>query len=233
MSEKNVVYFYDKQTKMVIHIWRHFDRVGQTNDIEQDDCTSEMVEDLKKRMKEGESWAFMLDLLTDNDINNLGCIHSPLLDTPMSYLCIDDSGVPLKLVPKPYLNLSVISADANHLKSDPWGPSSCKDCYTFETDGAKALEVKLQMCQFKDTECKRAKEDKKDPSFNKPVQVYVTHGRLDKKNGRYNLVNGECTIKWVLPDESICDAQIYVGDTHKDYVNSPHLCSNTINVECL
>lgn len=233
MEEKNVAYFYDKKTKMVTHVWRHFQRVGKTNEIVEEDCTPEMVESHKGRMKEGEPWSYMLDRLTDRDVNNLGCVHAPFHDTPMSYLCVDESGPQPKLVPKPYLKLSVISADAEFLNSKSWGPSSRKDHYTFQSDGVKHLELKLEMLRSGDEKCKRKDTDKKDKSANRKVRVYVTRGRLDKKDGIYELENGECQIKWLLPDESICDAQIFAGDTHRDYVNSPFLCSNTIDIDCI
>lgn len=232
MTDKCAAYFYDKQTKMIVHVWRHYQRIGKTNDIEQQDCTTEMVEAQKQQMKDGEPWAFILDLITDRNIDNLGCVHAPLLDTSMSYLCANDAVDPPQLIPKPYLKLSVISPDAVFIESKMLGSSSTKDHYTFDSDGIKELELTLEACDFSDTKCKRGKKDKKHKGLNKKVRVYVTHGRLDRKNGIYDLTDGECIIKWLLPDQSITDAQIYAGDTHKEFVKSSHLCSNTINVEC-
>ncbi len=233
MEEKCVAYFYDKKTKMVVNVWRHSQRVGKTNEIIQEDCTPEMVETHKSRMQDDEPWSYMRDRLTDKDIDNLGSIHVPLLETPMSYLRIDESGPEAKLIAKPYLKLSMVSPEATFIKSRSWGPSSSKDFYTFPSDGVTQLELKLEAFESEDYQCKRTDADQKCSEFDHEVRVYVTRGRLDRKDGNYKLENGECAILWLLPDESICDAQIYVGHMHKDHVSAPYLCSNTINIDCV
>lgn len=233
MEEKCVAYFYDRKTGAVVHIWRHYQRVGKTSEIIQEHCTSEMIESHKTLMKDGESWAFMLDLVSDRDLKNLGCVQAPLVEASMSYLHVDDSGPEPQLVAKPYLKLSVVSPEASFIKSQSWGPASQKDFYTFASDGMTRLKLKLEAFESVDHKCKRVSTDGKSSKFGHQVRAYVTRGRLDQKDGMYKLKNGECAIFWQLPDESICDAQIYVGHTYKDHVSAPYLCSNTINIDCV
>lgn len=103
--------------------------------------------------------------------------------------------------------------------------------YSFDSDGKTPLLLKVEACAFADAECLRKAEDTKtDHDFD--IQAIVSHGRLSPKNGQYTLINGECEIEWILPDESIEDAKIFVRDLHTKYEKSDFVGSNTVVVRC-
>lgn len=231
-TENKCIYFYDKVTKKVINRHIHSQRTPDGTGFETVDCDDAFAQSITGQTGPGEAYEYLLQKVTDNDPSNLDYVLEPFIDVPTSQLTINSSLTTKAIEPKPYLKLSVISPDATFIESRTFGISSSKDYWKFNSDGQKALQLKLEVCKFKDKRCKRNKADKKEKSLNKAVHVVVTHGRLDQKNGRYDLAAGECLIDWVLPDESIHAAQIYVEDTHRNYEQSEHLCSNTINVEC-
>lgn len=103
--------------------------------------------------------------------------------------------------------------------------------WSFDSDGETPLLLKVEARSFTDAECLRKDDDTK-VGHGFDIQAIVSHGRLNPKNGQYTLVNGECEIEWILPNESIEDAKIFVRDFHTKYEKSDFVGSNTVVVRC-
>lgn len=224
MGEPFIIYFYDKTTGHVVHMHRHSIRGQQV------DCDDKILNMLLDQTGSGGAYEFLPQKVTDQKIENLGYTYTPLLITPMSYLKVDEAA-DKKLVPKPYIHITVNSPDATYKETKKWGYSSQKDFWEFPADGIKGMDLKVELRCFKDETCQRSSDDAKESKIEIPeLQFRVSHGKLCNKHGRYDLKKNKTQCAWTLPDTSFDDAQVFAGDTHVDYVKSKFIASNTINV---
>jgi len=225
---KKCIYFYDKITKKVINCHTHNERNESRSGFEITDCTNELVQNLLDQTNPGGAYEFLIQKVTDQKIENLGYVLQNFQDTSTSHLIVDDKNPKnTKLHPKPYLKLSVISDTAEFIEK-----KQNTEFWSFDSDGQSPLRLKVETCFFGGANCLRQNEDQKDLKAIYDIQVIVSHGRLNPKNGRFKLSQGEVEIEWILPDESIEAAKIFVRDLHTKYEKSDFIGSNTVSVRC-
>lgn len=225
---KKCIYFYDKITKKVICCHSHNQRKEDRSGFEITDCTEDLVQNLLSQTGPGEGYEFLVQKVTDQKLQNLGYVLQNYQDTSTSNLSVDDSvDKKRKLHPKPYLKLSVVSGTAQLIEA-----KKMNEFWSFDSDGQTPLTLKVECCCFENAECNRSQGDSKHLEAIYDIQAVVSHGRLNPKNGIYKLNQGEALIEWLLPDESIERARIFVRDLHTEYERSEFIGSNTINVRC-
>lgn len=224
MADPLIIYFYDKTTGHVVHMHRHSIRGQQVN------CDDKLLNLILDQTGPGGAHEFLAQKVEGQKIENLGHTYTPLLTTPMSYLKVEAE----KLVAKPYLHLTVNSPEAFHKETKKWGPSSEKEFWEFPADGLKSMDLKVELRCFRDETCQRQPDDPKESKIEIPeIQIHVSHGKLCRRHGRYDFKKNKTKCAWTLPDSSFDDAQIFAEDTHRDYVKSKFIASNTINVRGL
>lgn len=223
---KKSIYFYDKITGKVINCHSHHARRSDGSGFDPADCDEELVQKLLAQTGPGGAYEFLLQKVTENKIENLGYVLEIFKNASTSQLCINATGEKAALSSKPYLQLSLISPEATFLESE-----RMLEKWSFDSDGETPLLLKVEARSFTDAECLRKDDDTK-VGHGFDIQAIVSHGRLNPKNGQYTLVNGECEIEWILPNESIEDAKIFVRDFHTKYEKSDFVGSNTVVVRC-
>lgn len=232
-QETDSIHFYDKITKRVVLIHTHCLRdEARPEGFAPTNSTQTEVDMIVDQIVPGGAYEFILDKLTDNDINNLGYVLDKKLQRTNSFLEVDTSGQDPVLAPKYYLDLSLTGPGTAVLLNDDGARK--RQLWSFDADGVTPLEFKVECRRPADTQCKRCPETStKITDKTHQVKVEVSHGKLVPKDGVYDLVNGEATnIQWILPDESIEDAKIWVRDFSTDFLNSNFRTSNTLKVRC-
>lgn len=231
-KEKKAIHFYDKITNKVILIHTHCKKDKNHPagfiPVDADNKTVQMIVD---QIATGKEYEFLLEKLTDQNIENLGFILALKKQHQNSFLQIETIDDQPTLRPKFYLDLSLISTDKAILIDDDGNRK--RQLWSFDADGKTALRFKVECRKPSDNQCLRCPQTStKLNDKNNQVKVEVTHGRTLPKNGIYNLVNGECEFEWVPPDQSIEEAKIWVRDLTTDFLNSEFRTSNTLKVRC-
>jgi hypothetical protein len=192
------------------------------------DCDEFLMQKKMPLITDGGKWKSILKNLKDNKIENLGWIIHEEVEGGMSRLKVDISAKEPKIISKPYLKISILSEAANFLEK-----KGSKDKYSFESDGQKPLQLRVEAFNFSCLKCKPSDSDQRNTDLNLKVKVYTDRGRLCNKIGVYDLRDGEFTCNLVLPDESIPNVRIYAGLEDKDFVKSPIVFSNAILIDCI
>lgn len=224
---KKSIYFYDKITGQVINCHSHHARRADRSGFDPVDADDELVARLLAQTGPGGAYEFLLQKVTDNKIENLGYVLETFKNASTSQLRIDTAKQKAALSAKPYLHLTINSLEATLV-----GTERMLEKWSFDSDGVTPLRLRVESRCFTDAECLRKEDDMKAADHSFDVQAIVSHGRLNPKNGQYTLVNGECEIEWILPNESIEDAKIFVRDLHTKYEKSNFVGSNTVVVRC-
>lgn len=224
---KKSIYFYDKITGQVINCHSHHARRADRSGFDPVDADDELVARLLAQTGPGGAYEFLLQKVTDNKIENLGYVLETFKNASTSQLRIDTAKQKAALSAKPYLHLTISSPEATLV-----GTERMLEKWSFDSDGETPLRLKVESRCFTDAECLRKVDDMKAADHSFDVQAIVSHGRLKPKNGQYKLVNGTCEIEWILPNESIEDAKIFVRDFHTKYEKSEFVGSNTVTVRC-
>lgn len=231
-QERDSIHFYDKITNKIILIHTHCEK-DETHPagFVPVDATDANAQSIIDQMVVDGAYEFVLDKLTDNDLINLGYVLSNKRQAQNSFLHIEIIDGTPTLMPKFYLDLSLISTELATLLEDD--DNRKRQLWSFDSDGSTPLRFSVECRQPADTNCVRCPDTStKLTDKTNQIKVEVSHGRTNPKDGVYTLVDGECEIEWVLPDESIEEAKIWVRDLSKDFLNSEFRTSNTLKVRC-